>query len=76
MMENFSEFCKKHRWALFFTAIGLLLGILFVTIGFWRTLLLIVVVTLCFFVGYLLDNGGVEGLKEFINKIFKGSKKA
>lgn len=74
-MEKFSEFCKKHCWALFFTALGLLLGILFMTIGFWRTMLLIVVVALCFLIGYLLDNGGVEGLKGFANKIFKGSTK-
>jgi len=70
-MENgFLEFLKKYKFTILLCLIGLILVILFFTIGFWRTLLLMVILALCFLVGYLLDQSGPDGLKNFVNKLF------
>ncbi|MEN6634882.1 MAG: DUF2273 domain-containing protein [Clostridiaceae bacterium] len=69
-MNAFLEFVKNHKFTVLFVALGLVLAILFFTIGFWRTLLLLVILALCFLIGYLLDQGGPDGIKEFFNKLF------
>ena len=69
-MNAFVEFVKTHKFTVLFVALGLVLAILFFTIGFWRTLLLLVILALCFLIGYLLDQGGPEGIKEFFTKLF------
>jgi len=69
-MNAFLEFVKSHKFTVLLVLVGLLLTILFFTIGFWRTLLLLVILTLCFFIGYLLDQSGPEGVKEFFSKLF------
>ncbi len=73
-MNAFLEFVKNHKFTVLFVLIGLILSILFFTIGFWRTILLILILALCFLVGYLLDQSGPDGIKNFFNKLFtKGS---
>ncbi|MEN6594745.1 MAG: DUF2273 domain-containing protein [Clostridiaceae bacterium] len=74
MNGSFLEFVKEHKFTILLVLIGLILSILFFTIGFWRTILLILILTLCFFMGFLLDKGGLEGMKEFFNKLFKNNK--
>ena len=69
-MNAFLEFVKTHKFTVLFVALGLVLAILFFTIGFWRTLLLLVILALCFLIGYLLDQGGPEGIREFFTKLF------
>ena len=69
-MNAFLEFVKTHKFTVLFVALGLVLAILFFTSGFWRTLLLLVILALCFLIGYLLDQGGPEGIKEFFTKLF------
>ena len=69
-MNAFLEFVKTHKYTVLFVALGLVLAILFFTIGFWRTLLLLVILAFCFLIGYLLDQGGPEGIKEFFTKLF------
>ena len=69
-MNGFLEFVKNHKFTVLFVALGLVLTILFFTIGFWRTLLLLVILGLCFLIGYLLDQGGPDGIKEFFTKLF------
>ena len=46
-------------------------GILFLCIGFWRTLLLAVLVALGVLVGTLLDKGGWAAVKDFFASIFQ-----
>ena len=73
-MNAFLEFVKNHKFTVLFVLLGLILSILFFTIGFWRTILLILILALCFLVGYLLDQSGPDGIKNFFNKLFtKGS---
>ena len=73
-MNAFLEFVKNHKFTVLFVLLGLILSILFFTIGFWRTILLILILALCFLIGYLLDQSGPDGIKNFFNKLFtKGS---
>lgn len=74
MNGSFLEFVKQHKFTIVLVLIGLILSILFFTIGFWRTLLLLLILALCFLVGFLLDKGGLDGLKEFFSKLFKNNK--
>ena len=69
-MNGFFFFLKNHKFTVLFVAIGLVLTILFFTFGFWRTLLLLVILGLCFLIGYLLDQGGPDSIKEFFTKLF------
>lgn len=73
-MDSFLEFVKAHKFTVVLVLIGLVLSILFFTIGFWRTLLLFVILALCFLIGYLLDQSGPEGIKEFFTKLFSKNK--
>ena len=69
-MNTLLEFVKNHKFTVLFVLIGLLLAILFFTIGFWRTILLLVILAVCFLLGYLLDQSGPDGIKEFFSKLF------
>ncbi|MPM31504.1 hypothetical protein SDC9_78059 [bioreactor metagenome] len=75
MNGSFLEFIKEHKFTIILVLIGLILSILFFTIGFWKTILLMLILALCFFVGFLLDKGGLEGLKDFFNKLFTKNNK-
>ncbi len=67
--ESFYRFYTEHKWTVWLVALGLLIGILILTINFWRTLLLIVLVGVCFLVGSLMDKGGWEMVKAFLDRI-------
>jgi len=68
--NGFLEFLKKYKFTIVLSLLGLILAVLFFTIGFWKTLLLLVILALCFLIGYLLDQSGPEGVKNFFQKIF------
>ena len=70
MNGSFLEFIREHKFTILLVLIGLILSILFFTIGFWRTILLFVILAVCFLLGYLLDKSGPEGIKEVFNKLF------
>lgn len=69
-MDKFKVFCSEHRWTVTLVAAGLVFAILFMTIGFWRTLLLVVLVGIAFLLGMLLDRNGTEGVRAFFSKLF------
>ncbi len=73
-MDKFREFFQAHKFAVIFAVIGVVLAVLFMTLGFWRTLLLIVLIAVCFFIGLLLDQNGVDGLKAFFARLFTRKK--
>ena len=72
--SGFQEFLKKYKFTILLSLLGLILAVLFFTIGFWRTLLLLLILALCFLIGYLLDQSGPEGVKNFFQKIFTKGK--
>lgn len=67
-MEELKLFFEKYKWRIIGVAFGLLIAILMFTIGFWRTLLLALIVGVCFYVGRILDSGSAEELKAFFKK--------
>lgn len=73
-MNAFLEFIKQHKFTVLLVLVGLVLTILFFTIGFWRTLLLMLILAICFLIGYLLDQGGPEGIRSFFQRLFTRDK--
>ena len=70
MKEWLKQFYGEHKWLSILAVAALVLGILFLCIGFWRTLLLAVLVALGVLVGTLLDRGGWPAVKNFFLSIF------
>ena len=71
MKDWFKKFYGEHKWLTIMVASALLLGILFLCIGFWRTLLLAALVAVGVLLGTLLDRGGWSAVKEFFADIFR-----
>ncbi len=65
------EFIKQHKHAVILTSLGLLTAILMLTIGFFSTLLIILLSAVCFLYGWLLDKYGFSGANEVIRDFFK-----
>lgn len=70
-MGDFDSFFKKNKWTIIFVAAGLLFLVMSFTIGFWRTLLTIIIIGALFFIGKLMDEGGFMRVKEFFRSLFK-----
>jgi len=71
MKERLKQFYAEHRWLTVSAVSALVLGILFLCIGFWRTILLAFLVALGVLVGTLLDRGGWPAVKDFFAAIFQ-----
>ena len=65
MKEWLKQFYGEHKWLSIMAVAALVLGILFLCIGFWRTLLLAVLVAFGVLIGTLLDRGGWPAVKDF-----------
>lgn len=74
-MNKLTEFIKQYRWTILLIGAGLLLAILLMTIGFWKTILLAVIIAVFGLFGYLMDRGGPEAVKSFFSALFKGNGK-
>lgn len=70
-MEELKAFLKEYRWRVIGIAAGIVLAVLLFSIGFWRTLLLIALVAVCYIIGRHLDNGGKEELDRVIGGLFR-----
>ncbi|MDO4568587.1 MAG: DUF2273 domain-containing protein [Clostridia bacterium] len=68
--DSFIEFVTKHRWRILLVAIAVIALILLFTIGFWKTLLVVGIVALCYFIGRMLDNEGKDGFAAFFKALF------
>ena len=71
MKEWLKQFYGEHKWLSILAVAALVLGILFLCIGFWRTLLLAALVALGVLIGTLLDRGGWPQGKAFFAAIFQ-----
>ncbi|MBQ1771246.1 MAG: DUF2273 domain-containing protein [Clostridia bacterium] len=69
-MDKFKAFVKEHLWATILVVAGIVLTILLLTIGFFKTLLLAAIVAACLFIGNKLDKNGTDNVKESVEKIF------
>jgi len=70
-MEELLLFILKYKWRILFVLLGVLLTVLLLTLGFWKTLLLGVIVAACYFVGTLMDSGGKESITGLFKALFK-----
>lgn len=70
-MDDFKAFFQQYKWRIIAVCAGVVLSILFFTIGFWRTLLLLVIVAACYFIGMLLDAGDRGRVKDAFDTLFK-----
>lgn len=74
-MSRFKEFFLRHQWAIVLTIVGIAITILLLTIGFFKTLLFVAIVSVCLFFGAKLDKRD-GSIKETMNRIFrKGDEK-
>ena len=74
-MNMFLEFLRRHKWSCILCVIGIVIAVLMLTIGFWRTLLITVVIGLCFAVGFVLDTEGPGGFARIFRQITGKDKK-
>lgn len=72
MKDAFIEFFKKHPGKIVGVFVGLVLTLLFFIIGFFGTILLIILSTLGYFLGSWFD-GGFD-IVGFIERIIKPSR--
>ena len=52
---NFFEFWNQYKWRIISVLFAIVFAAFLFTIGFWKTLLLFVLVGIAFFIGTLLD---------------------
>lgn len=69
-----TRFIKEHKWAVILLVAAIVLFVLFETIGFFKTILLLAFVAAAFFIGMLLDKGGIAEVKEFFRKTFSSKR--
>ena len=65
------EFVQNHKWAVALSILALIIVLLIYLIGWW-TLLVAVLVAVAIFFGRMIDNGGVDSVREFFRKLFRG----
>lgn len=70
-LEKASEFFQKNKFKICLALIGLIVAILMLTIGFFRTLLIVLLTSLCFGYGFLIDKFGFSGANAVIAEFFK-----
>ena len=54
--HSFAQFLKEYKWRIIGFITMLLVGILFLTIGFWKTLLIILLCAIGVGIGYEKDS--------------------
>jgi uncharacterized membrane protein len=64
------ERIKSYKYRLIFSLIFLILGILILTIGFWRTLFLIIMFLIGYIIGNIIDKNLLFLFIEKIKEIF------
>ena len=71
MKDWIKTFYSEHKWLSIMVIAALVLGILFLCIGFWRTLLLADLIAVGVLIGTLLDKGSWAAVKDFFAGIFQ-----
>lgn len=67
--ERLLAFVLDHKWTVALVIAGIILFVLLMTINFWRTLLLCIILVACYFIGRLMDKGGWDMVKSFFDRI-------
>lgn len=67
--DDIIRFCKANRYAVVYGALGFISAILMLIIGFFSTLLILLLTALGITVGYLIDKVGAKGTWELVRRI-------
>lgn len=67
--SQLKEYLSTYHFTILFVIVGIVFSVLIMTIGFWRVILLSIIVGICFFIGMLMDRGGWGMVKAFFDKI-------
>mgnify|MGYP001193060076 FL=1 len=67
---NFRRIWDQYKGRIIFSILGLIIGVLFLTIGFWRTIFLLFITLLGYFIGVVLDKRLLETFWEKVREIF------
>lgn len=63
------EFFYNNRYAIIYALVALLFVVLILTIGFWRSLLITVIITAGFLLGRIKDNN--QSISDFFSNLFR-----
>ncbi|HPF53074.1 MAG TPA: DUF2273 domain-containing protein [Eubacteriales bacterium] len=64
------EFFAEHKWLVVCVSTAIIVGVMLLTLGFWRTLLLTVLISIGTFFGIMLDKGGAQAVSDFFKNLF------
>ncbi len=70
--QDIKAFMARNKCKVFITLLGLIAAVLMLSIGFFRTLLIIFLTGICFLYGSLVDKHGFSGANKMIGEFFKG----
>jgi uncharacterized membrane protein len=65
------DFFQEHKWAMILSVLALIIVLLIYLIGWW-TLLAGVLVAVAIFFGRMAYRGGLEAIKDFFRRLFRG----
>ena len=65
------EFLQEHKWAVILSILALVIVLMIYLIRWW-TLLVGALVVVAIFIGRMIDRGGIEAVKDFFRKLFRG----
>ncbi|MBR0157108.1 MAG: DUF2273 domain-containing protein [Clostridia bacterium] len=69
--EEIKAFFARNKCKVFITLIGLAAAVLMLSIGFFRTLLILLLTGVCFFYGSLIDKHGFKDANKLIADFFR-----
>jgi uncharacterized membrane protein len=58
VLENLLDLMDRHRGATAGVVVGLLVGLLFIVFGFWKTILIAICILFGYFIGKRFDEEG------------------
>lgn len=64
--DSFANWFKEYKWRILLIVTMIIIGVLFITVGFWKTLLVIILAAIGFVLGYAKDR--TEDFLRFIDK--------
>ena len=65
------DFLQEHKWAVILSILALVIVLMIYLIRWW-TLLVGALVVVAIFIGRMIDRGGIEAVKDFFRKLFRG----
>ena len=68
--KQIREFLENHTWTAILAVAGLILAVLILTVGFWKTVLILALVAVFALAGAAMDRDGGESARNFFQNLF------